>query len=137
MAGQGPPLITYSNLVAVGNNVDITKSTIQVFAQATIGPGFYTVGGVPAGLKAYASSLGISANAQYLTSYWQSEAVTQGALSLPTQAGYIYKYIPSLDVIQIFSQSAATDTFELGASEPIPPGVLNDIIIVQAIWVRL
>lgn len=137
MAGQGPPLITYTNLVAVGNNVDITKSTIQVFAQVTFGPGFYTVGGIPAGLKAYASGLGISANAQYLTSYWQSEAVTQGALSLPTQAGYAYKYIPASDLLQIFAITANSDTYELGASEPIPPGVLNDIIVVQAIWVRL
>ena len=145
MAGQGQPSVTYTNLLS---GVDITKNTIQLWLQVTFGNGpggeFYTVGGIAAGLKAYASSLGISANAQFLAANIGSEvAVSGGGVSLPTTGGYVYKYIPSTDVIQIFqgltSGVGATSGYgiELGASEPIPPGVLDDIIVMNAVWNRL
>ena len=127
---QNVPLVTLANLQTLP---DITKSTIQLFLQISIGSGYYTVGGVPMGLKAFANSVGISANAQYLIGFIQSEIATQNSgLSLPTQGGFQYKYIPASDLLQIFENNV-----ELTASEPVPPGVLNDIVIGQFIWNRL
>lgn len=127
---QQQPNVTYSNLLT---QPDITKMTIQLYLQILIGQGYYTVGGIAANLKAFASAQGISANAQFLFSQIASEVATQNsALSLPTQGGFSYKYIPASDLLQIFINGA-----ELTASEPIPQGVYEDTITGWFVWNRL
>jgi len=125
------PTITYSNLLT---GTDITKFTIQLYLQVLIGQGYYTVGGIAANLKAFASALGISANAQFLISRIESEVATldTGGASLPQQGGFTYKYLPSSDLLQIFLNGV-----ELTASEPIPQGVYEDTIVGWFVWNRL
>ena len=130
MASQNQPSVTYAALVA-GPSID--SKTITLWLQVAFSQGYYTVGGVAAGLKAYASAQGISANAQFLEARFSSEApVLNSGLSLPTQADYTYKYIPTTDNIQILVNGV-----EFTPSEPIPPGVLNDTIVLAAVWNRL
>jgi len=128
---QPQPVITYSNLLT---GTDITKYTIQLYLQISIGTGYYTVGGIAAGLQAYASQQGISANAQFLFSQIASELQTLNSnLSLPTEGGFTYKYIPAKDLLQIFDKTG----LELTASEPIPQGVYTDTIVGVFTWNRL
>ena len=131
MASQNVPTITYAFLTA---QPDFTSCTIGLWLQMAFGPGYYTVGGVPAGLQALVSAVTIDIN-QFLACNVYSEAdETASILSLPTVGGYTYRYIPATDRWQIFTNNNGA---EFLASEAIPPGVLNDIIVVNPIYNRL
>lgn len=119
------PVVTYAPLTQ-GPTID--RLTITLWLQLAFSAGYYTVGGVPSGLAAFAGTQTID-SAPFLASRIDSEATTS---SSPAVAGYTYKYIPSTDKIQIFLNGS-----ELTASQAIPANVLNDIIVGQFIWVRL
>jgi hypothetical protein len=109
------------------------SKTTSLFFQATFGGSdFYDTGGLPAGLVALANSLSIdTAAGQFL------QAVIQGEDSVFTgsfeQGGYLYHYCYPSDTIQIFTAAGV----ELTQSQLLPAGVLNDVVIGKATWIRL
>jgi hypothetical protein len=107
----------------------IDSKTISLWLQIAFAAGYYTVGGVPAGVAAYAVGQTVD-SAQFLAAYVGTEATRT---SSPAVGSYRYLYIPSTDKFQIFDSSNA----ELGASAAIPAGVLNDTIVGQFIYNRL
>lgn len=125
-------LVPAVQLAPLTQGPDITKLTIQLYLQIAFGTGFYTVGGVPAGVAAYASKVGINP-AQFLTGRVESEATTSSSgASLPSVGGVAYKYIPTTDKIQM-----SINGVEFTASEAIPAAVLNDVIVGNFVYVRL
>ncbi len=125
------PTITFAQLT-LGPSID--SKTITAWLQVQFGAGYYTVNGVPSGLQAYVSALGID-DVNFLAAYFSSEVTTNNrdGSSLPVSGGFTYKYIPSTDKIQIFTSNGV----ELSASEAIPLGVISDVIVLQAIYNRL
>lgn len=128
---QLDPTVTIAPLIP--GAATINQKTIELWIQIAFSTGYYTVGGVPAGLAAYAGSLSIN-DTQYLFSDFRSED-TVGTASLAT-GNYSYKYIPSTDSFQIFDGSPNAGN-ELGASQVIPAGVLNDTIVGYVKYNRL
>jgi hypothetical protein len=125
------PQITLAQLTT-GPSID--SRTITAWLQIVFGQGYYTVGGVPSGIAAFVSSLGID-DVNFLFSNINSEATqTNDGSSLPVVAGITYKYIPSTDKIQLFTTN---NGLELTASEAIPYAVLNDTIVGQFIYNRI
>lgn len=125
------PVVTLAQLTS-GPSID--SRTITAWLQLQFGQGFYTVGGVPSGISAFLSSLGID-TASFLAAYIGSEATqTNDGSSLPVVGGITYKYIPTTDKVQMFTTN---NGIELTASEAIPHGVLNDIIVGQFIYNRI
>lgn len=113
---------------------DITSRTIILYLQIAFSAAAYAVGGVPAGVAAYANKNGIDAG-QFLFSNVEGEdTVVDGSGSLPTVGGVVFKYIPSTDKIQLFDGRTGLQFTE---SEAIPPAVLNDVIVGQFIYNRL
>jgi len=107
-------------LATLTSQPDFSSSTITVFLQISFqAGGYYETGGVPSGIAALVSELGININ-QFLQADINSETA-QGA----TQ--YTYKYVPATDSLQIY-QSGVTSG-ELGSSAGIPSAVLNDTIV--------
>jgi hypothetical protein len=125
------PQVTLAQLTT-GPSID--SRTITAWLQIAFGQGFYTVGGVPSGIAAFVSSLGIDSSA-FLFADINSEATqTNDGSSLPVVGGITYKYIPSTDKLQLFTTN---NGLELTASEAIPHGALNDIIVGQFIYNRI
>lgn len=124
------PVVTYAPLVP--GAVDITSKTISLWLQVAFGPGYYTVGGVPAGLAAYAGTWTVN-DSEYLWSEFKSEEPYTTSLGI---GGYTYRYNPTNDTFQIFD-GAPSPTSELTASQVIPSGVLNDVIVGRVIYNRL
>lgn len=124
------PPVTLAPLVPGPGTID--QKTITLYLQIAFGSGFYTVGGVPVGVAAYADQNGIDAS-EYLAGRVDSEATTTSAgASLPTVGGVTYKYIPATDKLQMFINGV-----EFTASEAIPAAVLNDTIVGQFTYLRL
>jgi len=127
---QNWPTVTLAPLT-LGPSID--SRTITLWLQVQFSAGYYTVGGVPAGLAAYASTQTID-NVNFLACYFSSEsATTTDGSSLPVTGGITYKYIPSTDKIQMFTANG----LEFTASEAIPHAVLFDTIVAQVVYVRL
>lgn len=120
------PSVSIANLL---QGTDISSRTITLWLQLVLSAGYYTVGGVPAGVAAYADAQTVDASA-YLQSFIQGEDPQTAS---PVVGGYRYKYNPTNDTIQIFLLS---DGSELTASEAIPAGVLNDVLVGQFIYNR-
>lgn len=124
------PQVTYAPLVP--GAVDITSKVIRVFLQLAFSAGYYTVGGVAAGLAAYVSALAIDST-QFLWQDIKSEEPVSTSLGI---GGYSYKYNPLNDTIQIFDGPIQPSN-ELTASQVIPAGVLNDVIVGQFTYNRI
>lgn len=125
------PAVTLAQLT-LGPSID--SRTITLWLQIVFGVGGYPVGGVPAGVAAFAAKNGIDFN-QFLFANIQSEATeVDGGSSLPTVGGINYHYVPSTDKIQMFNSRTG---LEFTSSEQIPPSVLNDQVVGQFIYVRL
>lgn len=124
------PQVSYAPLVPGATSID--QKTITLWLQVSFGTGYYTVGGVPAGLAAYAGTFTVN-DTQYLFSDFKSEDTVVTSLN---SGGYTYKYIPSTDSFQIFD-GAAVGGNELTASQVIPAGVLNDVIVGYVTYNRL
>jgi hypothetical protein len=125
-----PPQVTFAPLVP--GAVSIDSKTITLWLQVAFAAGYYTVGGIPAGLAAYASSLGIDSNS-FLWGDTKSEEPITTSLNI---GGYTYRYNPTTDMFQIFDGTASPAN-ELTASQVIPAGVLNDVIVGQYTYNRL
>lgn len=127
---QNNPTVTLAQLT-LGPSID--SRTITLWLQVAFSAGYYTVGGVPSGIAAFADANGINAN-QFLACYFSSEVATTGdGSSLPVSGGITYKYVPSTDKIQMFTSNGV----ELTASEAIPLAVINDTVVAQVIYNRL
>jgi hypothetical protein len=127
---QNAPAVTLAQLTT-GPAID--SRTITMWLQVQFGAGFYTVGGVPSGIAAFASALSID-DVNFLACYFSSEsATTNDGSSLPVSGGITYKYLPTTDKIQMFTANGV----EFSASEAIPHAVLFDTIVAQVIYNRL
>jgi hypothetical protein len=124
------PVVSYAPLVP--GAVSIDSKTITAWLQVAFAAGFYTVGGVPAGLQAYLGTLTVNTTEPLWIDMKSEEPVTS-SLNI---GGYTYRYNPLNDSIQIFD-GAASPSNELTASQAIPVGVLNDVIICRATYNRL
>ena len=124
------PVISIAPLIPGASTID--QKTITIYVQLAFSAGYYTVGGVPAGIQAYAGTLTIN-DTQFLWGDVRSEEPFTTSLGI---GGYNYKYNPLNDTIQIFEGPVATG-YELTASQAIPAGVLNDVIIGRFTWNRL
>lgn len=114
---------------------DITSRTIILYLQIQFSAFSYAVGGVPAGVAAYADQNGINAEDNFLFSEIEGEdTVVDGSGSVPTVGGIIYKYVPATDKIQLFDGRTGLEFTE---SEAIPPAVLNDTIVGRFTYNRL
>lgn len=120
------PTVTIANLL---QGTDISSRTLTLWLQLVFSAGYYTVGGVPAGVATYAGSQTVDA-AAFLQSFIQGE---DPQTTSPAVGGYRYKYNPTNDTIQIFLLSNGV---ELGASAAIPAEVLNDVIVGQFVYNR-
>ena len=129
-APQLDPVITYAPLIPGGTTID--QKTITLYVQLAFSAGFYTVGGIPAGLQAYAGSLTIN-DTQFLWGDIHSEEPFTSSLGI---GGFTYRYNPLNDSIQIFDGPMQASN-ELTASQAIPAGVLNDVIVGRFTWNRL
>jgi len=127
---QLQPTVTFAPLIPGGATID--QKTITVYLQLAFSAGFYTVGGVAAGLASYVNSLTINTS-QFLWGEIKSEEPWTTSLGI---GGFTYRYNPLNDTIQIFDGPASTGN-ELTASQAIPAGVLNDIIVGRFTYNRL
>lgn len=127
---QLDPVVTYAALIP--GAVDITSKTISLWLQVAFSAGYYTVGGVPAGLQAYVGTWTVN-DSQFLWAEFKSEEPLTTSLGI---GGYTYRYNPTNDTFQIFD-GAASSSNELTASQAIPAGVLNDVIVGRVIYNRL
>lgn len=127
---QLDPVVSYAPLVPGGTSID--SRTITAWLQVAFAAGFYTVGGVPAGLQAYLGTLTVNTT-QPLWIDIRSEEPLTTSLNI---GGYNYRYNPLNDTIQIFDGVVQASN-ELTASQAIPVGVLNDVIICKATYNRL
>ena len=114
---QLDPVVTYAALVP--GAVDITSKTISLWLQVAFSAGYYTVGGVPAGLQAYVGTWSVN-DSQYLWSEFKSEEPFTTSLGI---GGFNYRYNPTNDTFQIFDGPVQASN-ELTASQAIPAGVL-------------
>ena len=124
------PQVTIAPLLPGATSID--QKTITLWLQIAFGTGYYTVGGVPSGLAAYAGSLTVN-DTQFLWADIKSEDAVTTSLN---QGGYTYRYVPATDLIQIFDGAQAAGN-ELTSSQVIPAGVLNDTIVAQITYNRL
>lgn len=127
------PTVTFAALIPGYTTID--QKTITIWAQVTISAGVYLVGGIPFGLVSLARSLTID-DATFLAARVVSEK------QVPFTGTYFnYRYYPTTDYLQIFQQTTSsgvvTATTELTASAIIPSGVINDTIVVEAVYNRL
>lgn len=127
---QLDPNITYAPLIP--GAVTIDSKTITAYLQLAFSAGFYTVGGVPAGLAAYMNSLTVNTT-EFLWGEIKSEEPFTTSLGI---GGYTYRYNPLNDTIQIFDGPQQASN-ELTASQAIPAGVLNDVIVGRFTYNRL
>lgn len=125
------PIITYAPLIP--GAVSIDSKTITAWLQVAFSAGYYTVGGIPAGLQAYLGSLTVNTTEPLWIDIRSEEPVT-ASLNI---GGFAYKYNPLNDSIQIFDGGYPSPSTELTASQAIPVGVLNDVIICKATYNRL
>jgi hypothetical protein len=116
------PAVTFADLFPTGVSVD--QKTISMWLQVSIGSGVYATGGIPAGVQAQANAKTID-DTTFLFALVESE-LTRGATY------YTYKYIPTTDKLQIFSNGT-----ELSASAIIPSAVLTDTIVGEFTYNRL
>ena len=123
------PTITYAPLIP--GAVTIDSKTITVYLQVAFAAGFYTVGGVPAQLLPYLNALTVNTS-EILWVDVKSEEPYTTSLGI---GGFTYRYNMINDSIQIFDPAAPTN--ELTASQAIPAGVLNDVIVLRATFNRL
>lgn len=128
---QLQPTITYAPLIPGASTID--QKTITVYLQVAFSAGFYTVGGIAAGLAAYVNTLGINTT-QFLWAEIKSEEPFTSSLGI---GGFKYAYNPLNDTIQIFDGAPGTTGTELTASQAIPAGVLNDVIVARFTYNRL
>lgn len=119
------PSITLSSLTT---QPAIDSVTISLYLQLTFGAGYYTVGGVPAGVAAFAAALGIDTVPFLFASIHGEDPVTTS----PAVGGVTYKYNSGNDTIQLFVNGV-----EFTASEVIPATVLNDIVVGLFTWDRI
>jgi len=125
---QLDPAVTYAPLIPGATTID--QKTITLYLQVAFGAGYYTVGGVPAGLAAYVGTFSVN-DTQFLWAEVKSENPYSTSLGI---GGFTYRYNPTNDTFQIFDGSPAG---ELTASQVIPAGVLNDTIIMRVTYNRL
>jgi hypothetical protein len=110
-----------------GTPTDFTSSTVSIWLQIAFqAGGYYESGGLPAGVAAYASSIGINVNS-FLQAIITSETDNDS-----NAIQYSYKYVPSSDSIMILGP-----TGELASSAGIPTAVAQDTIVGHFIFNRL
>jgi hypothetical protein len=112
-----------------GTPTDFTSSTVSIWLQisfANTAGGYYESGGIPSGVQAYASQLGINVN-QFLQAHIVSETDNDS-----NGAQYSYKYVPSTDSIMIIGPAG-----ELAPSYAIPSSVVADVVVGKFTYNRL
>jgi hypothetical protein len=113
----------------VGTPTDFTSSTVSIWLQvsfANTAGGYYESGGIPSGVQAYASALGINVN-QFLQAQIISEEDNDS-----NGLQYTYKYIPTTDSILILGPNG-----ELPPSYAIPSSVIADVVVAKFTYNRL
>ena len=116
------PVVTIAPLLQ--GVVTIDSKTITAYLQLAFSAGYYTVGGVPAGIAAYMNEQTVNTS----NPLWAEVHSEDPFVTSLGSGGFTYLYNFSTDTIQIFDGPAQAGN-ELTASEPIPAGVLNDTIV--------
>lgn len=127
---QLSPTVSFAPLIP--GAVTIDSKTITAYLQLAFSAGFYIVGGIPSGVSAYMNSLTVNTS-EFLWAEIKSEEPFTTSLNI---GGFSYRYNPLNDTIQIFD-GAPSATTELTASQAIPAGVLNDVIVGRFTYNRL
>ena len=112
------------------------SNTISLYLQVVFSAGgYYQQGGINAGVKAFASALGVNV-ANFVFAEMINEAPYQ---SSPPVGGYLYQYNPGTDTIQILAPaSGGTQGVmeELQGSYGISAAILNSSLVLKVTYAR-
>jgi hypothetical protein len=122
--------ISVVSLALLTPQVTIDSNTASVYVQISFSLGYYNPGGLASGVQAFVSALTVD-DEQFLQAIITSEATFASTASLPSTGGFQYIYNPTTDKIQVVLNGV-----ELTASETMPAGVLNDVIVGKFTYLR-
>ena len=126
------PVVTLAELYAMGVTID--SQTITAYLQIAFQPGYYTVGGVPAGIAAFLGGLTVNTSNPLWAAVMSEDPVVQNSATASGNFTYLYNF--ENDTIQIFDGPIAAEN-ELTASEASPGGVLQDTIVGKFTFARI
>jgi hypothetical protein len=129
MALSNISVVTLADLTQ-GPSID--SKTITLWLQLSFSLGYYNPGGLAAGVATLAGKETIDTKFFLQANINGELTVSAGQSSLPAVGGFQYHYVPTTDSIQIFYNGT-----ELTASETVPSGVINDVVVGSFQYQRL
>jgi hypothetical protein len=101
---------------------DITGATLGAYLSVSFGAGTYTTGGIPMGLVLYADQRTIDFNNFLVCAFYDETSSDSSGVV------YSFRYIPTTDSVQIFSNGT-----ELASGASV---AITDSVLAHAVWNR-